>query len=201
MKGSENNRTAYIHVVCLPFIPCRLDYCRAAIKRNQHKPFFAPNVIVQGGGGPGRPPVILHFFPRHFHSPAQLVCVCTRLWRELYITINSLSYILRICHVIRILCNVGGGAPLVWYESRGTGRCFSSSIVLRESGSPPPQPTGRGAMTRSLWRPRPPMVAKPLTTPNSEVASILRCSPPYSALASPCSALAWLPLPYLPSLC
>ena len=43
------------------------------------------------------------------------------------------------CHVIIILCDVGGGAPLAWYESRGTGRCFLSHIVLPESGSPPPQ--------------------------------------------------------------
>ena len=63
-----------------------------------------------------------------------------------------------------------GGVPLAWYKSRGTGRCFSSPIVLPESGSSPPQPTGRDTNTRSLWRPRPPMVAnhwqpKPLTLP------------------------------------
>ena len=42
-------------------------------------------------------------------------------------------------YVIIVLCEVGRGeAPLAWYESRGTGRCFSSPIALPESGIPPP---------------------------------------------------------------
>ena len=39
------------------------------------------------------------------------------------------------CHII---CDVGGGAPLAWYESRGTGRCFSFPIVLPVPESSPP---------------------------------------------------------------
>ena len=56
----------------------------------------------------------------------------------LKIIIIILLYILRNCHII-ILCDVGGGAPLAWYESRGTGRCFSFPIVLPvPEGSPHP---------------------------------------------------------------
>ena len=48
----------------------------------------------------------------------------------------------RVIIIIIILCDVWGGAPLAWYESRGTGRCFSSPIVLPEPESdPPPSPS------------------------------------------------------------
>ena len=59
---------------------------------------------------------------------------------------------------IIIICDVGGGALLAWYENRGTGRCFSFPSMIPVTKSSPPPATGRGSDTRSLEQPRPPMV-------------------------------------------
>ena len=73
------------------------------------------------------------------------------------------------CRVI-ILYDVGGGFH--WRDTRAAVPAAASHLLsyCQNPGVPPPQPTGRGTNTRSLWRPRPPMVAnhwqpKPLTLP------------------------------------
>ena len=69
------------------------------------------------------------------------------------------------CHVINILCDVRGGVH--WRGTRAPtpavdSRCLS---YCHYPGVPPPQPTGRGSNTRSLERPRPPMVENHWHTP------------------------------------
>ena len=53
-------------------------------------------------------------------------------------------------HVLVILCDVGGGAPLAWYESLDTGRYFSFPIVLPVPESSPPPVNWPGLLTHAV---------------------------------------------------
>ena len=55
-----------------------------------------------------------------------------------------------------------------WRDTRAAAPASASRLLsyCQNPGAPPPQPTGRGTNTRSLWRPRPPMVAMAIDNPN-----------------------------------
>ena len=80
---------------------------------------------------------------------------------------------------------------LHWRGTRAAAPAASFRLLsyCQNPGVPPPSRLA-GALTYGVSGDRDPNGSKPLI-PNSEVASILRRSTPYSALA-------WLPLPYLP---
>ena len=62
------------------------------------------------------------------------------------------------CNII-VLYDVGG--ELHWRGTRDAAPAVASRLLsyYQNPGVPPHNPTGRGTNTRSLWRPRPPMVA------------------------------------------
>ena len=95
-------------------------------------------------------------------------------------------------HVI-IICDVGWGSIGVVRELWHRPLLLVCYRTARIRELPPPADWPGHYHTQSLET-ETPHGSKSLTTPNSEVASIQRCPAPYSALA-------WLPLPYLPSLC
>ena len=97
------------------------------------------------------------------------------------------------CHVVIILCDVGGGSTGVIEEPRHRPLLLVSYRTARIRELPPPADWPGNYPTQSLPT-ETSNGSKPLTTPNSEVASILWCSARYSTLAR-------LPLPYLPSFC
>ena len=75
----------------------------------------------------------------------------------------SLLYIIRIVMLLLLSTTSGGGAQLALHESPGTGHCFSSPIVLPESGSSPPADWLELEHTQSLAT-ETPNGSKPLTT-------------------------------------
>ena len=105
-------------------------------------------------------PSVLNVFPSV--EPTTIVSVCVQFagfeqnwhFEELYCFVVYPSY----CHVIIILCDVGGRGPTgVIREPRHRPLLLVSYRTARMRESP--QPTGRGTKTNSLWRPRPPMIA------------------------------------------
>ena len=76
-----------------------------------------------------------------------------------YHQIIVLLYVLRIVMLLIFSATLGGG--LHWRDTRAAAPAASSRLLsyCQNPGTPPPQPTGRGTNTRSLWRPRLPMVA------------------------------------------
>ena len=64
----------------------------------------------------------------------------------------------KFCHVFIVLCDVGGGPPLPWYENRGTGRCFSFPITLPVTEGPPPPSQLAGALADTVSDDRDPQL-------------------------------------------
>ena len=131
-----------------------------------------------------------HHHRKRMHSIRRLR---TKLPFRSNILLCCISFELSCCYYS--LRRWGGGSTGVIREPRHWPLLLVSCRTARIREFPPPQPTGRGTNTHTQsLATETPNGSKPLTTPNSQVASILRCSAPYSTLA-------WLPLPYFLSLC
>ena len=87
-----------------------------------------------------------------------------------WLTLETLCFVVcpSIYHVMIKVCDVGGRAPLARYEIYDTDRCFMFPIVLSVPESPAPY---SNTQSRTIETPN---GRKPLTHPNSEVASMLR---------------------------
>ena len=96
------------------------------------------------------------------------------------------------CHIITILCDVGGGSTGVVREPRHRPLPL---VFLSHCQNPGFLPHSRlaGALTHVVSGDRDSLLWQTFDNPNTEVASILRCLAPYRGLA-------WLPSSYLPSL-
>ena len=74
----------------------------------------------------------------------------------MYVLFCCISFELSCC-----FCSLrrwGGGFH--WRDTRAAAPAAASRLLsYYQNPATPPQPTGRGTNTRSLWRPRPPMVA------------------------------------------
>ena len=172
--------TSYSPLVCL----C---YTRAAMHGRR---FRSARVIV----ALLRMPSVLNVFPSA--EPSTIAKVCIQFagfepksrFEEIYCFVAYPSN----CHIITILCDVGGGSTGVVREPRHRPLPL---VFLSHSQNPGFLPHSRlaGALTHVVSATETPYCGRLSTTPNSEVASILRCLAPYRGLA-------WLPSSYLPSL-
>ena len=93
-----------------------------------------------------------------------------------------------------LLCSATLGRGFHWRDTRAAAPAAASRLLsyCQNPGAPPPSRLA-GALTHVVSATETPYCGRLSTTPNSEVASILRCLAPYRGLA-------WLPSSYLPSL-
>ena len=116
-------------------------------------------VAMHGRSFPSARVIVLNVFPSV--EPTTVVHVCIQ-FAGFEQTVSK-KYIASLC-ILRIFmlllfsATLGGGSTGVIREPRHRPLLLVSyrTARIREL---PPQPTGRGTNTRSLWRPRPPMVA------------------------------------------
>ena len=114
--------------------------------------------------------------------------------RQRQYVVDSCS--LNILRFVILLFSATLRGELHWRDTRAAAPAAASRLLsyCQNPGVSPPLADRPGHQHTQSLATETPNGSKPLTTPNSEVASILRCSAPYRALA-------WLLLPYTRSPC